>query len=390
LYAEKEEIEMWFEKRGIVLKTSDRYCIVLTPDGSYEKIALPVEGAQVGAEIVYRSLPFGSKKTPLLLVASLLIVFMSFALFRQAGLPQAAAYVSLDINPSLEMAVDKDLNVIDVQCFNDDAGSLIQPEELQGKNLYDAFEEVIKKAIEQNYIKPGEDNLIISTVSLSGTKPVQIDQEAVGQFLEKTVAANGYTGQVTVYSASDEIRTTAKSEGLSSGKYLVYQQLVKSGTQVSVDEVKKNSVRELVSEYKVPLIPDNKKFTVKKTKNGEEAEIDVDDDGNSVSIKDYIKNHHTRSESAKNQDKQSKDKDDKKDNRSRTSTKNDDQPKMNDNTVRMDDTNQDKRQTEINKDEQNRNRESDVNGRENNGNDRGRDDKDDRKSPWRSSNRDRR
>jgi len=349
---------MRFEKRGIVLKIGARHCIIITPDGGYEKIPLPAQGTQIGAELVYSRFPFHSKVKPLLMVASLLIVFMSFALLRQAQLPQAAAYVTLDINPSLEMAVDRNLNVIDVQCFNDDAGNLIQPEELQGKNLYDAIAEVINKAIEQNYIKPGEDNLIISTVSPSGTEPVPVDQEAVGQFIENTVNASGYTGQVTVYSASDEIRVTAKNEGLSPGKYLIYQQLMKSGNQVSIEEVKKNSVRQLISEYKVPLIPNYKKFTLKKTRSDEEAEVDVDDNGNSVSIKDYFKKHNAWSESAKKQDQQFNDKNA---NRTNKSAEKDDQSQQEDNSMRRDTKKQDK-QIETNKDDKHlKNRKNDEN-----------------------------
>ncbi len=324
---------MWFKKQGIVVKISAKHCIVITPDGSYEKIPLPDQGVQIGAELAYRRFPLHSEIKPILMVASLLIVFMSFALLPKAYLPQAAAYVSLDINPSLEMAVDKNLNVIDVQYFNDDASNLIQPEEIQGLNIYDALGEVITKAIEQNYIKPGEDNLIISTVSPSGTDPIPIDQEAVSQFLENTITANGYTSQVTVYSASDEIRTTAKNEGLSPGKYLVYQQLIKTDNQVSIDEVKKNNVRQLISKYQVELIPNQKKFTLQKTKSSEEAEIKVDDNDNSVFIKDYLKNQKTRSENIKKQDQQSNNKDD---NRSKTKAKNDDQSKRNDNPDRRD------------------------------------------------------
>jgi len=371
---------MWFEKRGIVLKTSARHCIIITPNGTYEKIPLPAQGAKIGAEIAYSRFPFHSNIKPLLMVASFLIVFMSFALIRQAQLPQAAAYISLDINPSLEMAVDKDLNVIDVQCFNEDASNLIQPEELRGKNMYDAFVEVINKAIEQNYIKPGEDNLIISTVSPAGTEPLSLDQEAVGQFLENAVTASGYAGQVTVYSASDEIRVTAKNEGLSPGKYLIYQQLIKSGNQVSIDEVKKNSVRQLVSEYKVPLIPNYKKFTLKKTRSDEEAEIDVDDNGSSVSIKEYLKNHNNRSESVKKQDQQS---DDKNDNRLKKSTEKDDQSKQDDNPVRRDTKKQDKQQIESD------NNEKHGSDRESDGNDSRNDESDDRNNSWkRSRNRD--
>jgi len=324
---------MWFEKRGIVAKISAKHCIVITPDGSYEKIPLPAQGTQVGAELAYRRFPLSYNMKPLLMAASLLIVFMSFALLPKAYLPQAAAYVSLDINPSLEMAVDKNLNVINVQYFNDDASNLIPPEEIEGLNIYDALRELIAKAIEQNYIKLGEDNLIISTVSPSGTDPMPINQEVVSQFLENTITASGYTSQVTVYSASDEIRATAKGEGLSPGKYLVYQQLIKTDNQVSIDEVKKNNVRQLIYEYPVDLIPDQKKFTLQKTKSSDEAEIKVDDNGNNVSIKDYLKNQNTRSENVEKQDQQSNNKDD---NRAKTKMKNDDQSKQNDNPDRGD------------------------------------------------------
>src|SRR5664280_1737636 len=96
----------WFEKQGIVAKIMANNCIVLTPEGTYHKIALPSKETRVGAEVFYRNPRLAVPLKPLMMVASLLILFMSYLMLSQAILPQAVANVSLDINSGLEMAVD--------------------------------------------------------------------------------------------------------------------------------------------------------------------------------------------------------------------------------------------------------------------------------------------
>jgi hypothetical protein len=280
---------MLFGKRGLVAKISDGYCVILTSKGTYERIPVPPQGGRVGAEVSYRAASPPILR-PMMLVASLLILFVCYSLFRQASLPVAVAYVSLDINPSLELSVDKNLNVIDVKCFNDDAVNLLKQENLKGKPLDAALATVVNKAIEQNYIKPGQDNLIVSTVTTSvaaGAPPV--DQQAVQQFLEKSINKGGLTGDVRIYSATGEFRTEAENDGLSPGKYLIYEQLVATGNKVSIDDIRNNSIRKLVDTYKINLLPNYKNIRIQKRNNGEEPEILVDDNGKAVSIADFFK-----------------------------------------------------------------------------------------------------
>ena len=47
-----------------------------------------------------------------------------------------------------------------------------------------------------------------------------------------------------MYSASGEFRAEAENEGLSPGKYLIYEQLKETGDQVSIDDVRNNNIRE--------------------------------------------------------------------------------------------------------------------------------------------------
>ncbi len=288
---------MWFGKRGLVVRISDGYCIILTGKGTYERIPVPSQGARVGAEVSYSYQALISPALkPMMLVASLLILFVCYSLFNKSSLPVAVAYVSLDINPSLELSVDKNLNVIDVKYFNDDAANLLKQERLQGKNLYAALAVVVDQAIAKNYIKTGQDNLIVSTVTpsgtgTSGTGTPLVDQQSVQQFLENSINKGGLTGEVRMYSATGEFRSEAESNGLSPGKYLIYRQLKDTGDQVSIDNVRADSIRSLVDIYKLSLLPNYENIMIQRPKNGAEPDIAVDDNGRAVSIAEFFKDH---------------------------------------------------------------------------------------------------
>lgn len=257
---------MWFQKRGLVTSVRESHCIVVTPDGSYEKIPLPSREVQVGEEIEYNRVRIPTELKPVLMAASFLLVFMSFLLMYQANLNQVAAYVTLDINPSLEIAVDRNLTVIDVLCLNEDAARMVKPGDFKGKSLNEVISGVIDKAVEQNYIKPGEENLIVSTVSNVDEGAETINQEDICGILEESAASRGRRVQVKVYTTSDQIHKEARSAGISAGKYVIYEELKKNGKPVRIDDVKKNSVKKMVEKHQVDLPPNYRKFTSDKEK----------------------------------------------------------------------------------------------------------------------------
>jgi|GEM_PF-1856855 len=269
---------MWFEKRGLVTSVRENHCIVLTPDGSYEKIPLPSPAVTVGEEVTFSRIRIPAQIRPVLMAASFLLVFMSSMLLYQANLNQVAAYVALDINPSLEIAVDRNLTVIDVLCLDEDARKLTAPGEFKGKSLDYTISGLIDKAVEQDYIKTGEENLIVSTISNVESGADTVDQEAICELLEKSVASKGRKVQVKVYTTSDEIHQKARNKGISSGKYLIYRELKKNGKPVKIDDLKKNSVKNVMEKHQVELPPNYKKFTTDKDKRGKSND-GKDDDG---------------------------------------------------------------------------------------------------------------
>lgn len=90
-------------------------------------------------------------------VAAALLIIFSFNFFTPAV---AAGYYTIDINPSVSVAVDADDNVISVKAENDDASDVLLGLSLTGKKFEEALRLVINAAVRKNYLKPDGNVLV--------------------------------------------------------------------------------------------------------------------------------------------------------------------------------------------------------------------------------------
>lgn len=73
---------------------------------------------------------------------------------------EIVGYYSIDVNPSIEISVGKDNNVIDITAKNDDAKPILKDYEYRGKELDKVIGEILYTMQEKGYIKDGDDNTI--------------------------------------------------------------------------------------------------------------------------------------------------------------------------------------------------------------------------------------
>ncbi|MFG6116354.1 hypothetical protein ACGTN9_14315 [Halobacillus sp. MO56] len=123
-------------RKGIVMEHHRGYTIVLTEFGTLHK-AKPLNDVEVGMETGFELLPektglaalFQWKKQQarlkiIAMVTALLIAL--FPLYSWYDSNQAYAYVNVDINPSIEMEINEDREVLDITPYNDEARELIK------------------------------------------------------------------------------------------------------------------------------------------------------------------------------------------------------------------------------------------------------------------------
>lgn len=125
------------------------------------------------------------KKT---IVAILVVVMVVGIVFSFTGCkdkdPVATSYVSMDINPSVELVLDENDNVISYSCENEDALLMLYGENIIGLNIEKASEKIINLAIEFGYLT--EDNCGVQVNVASDKSKVETNiLDKIGVVVEK-------------------------------------------------------------------------------------------------------------------------------------------------------------------------------------------------------------
>lgn len=210
--------------KGVVLEVNKHSCIIMTPEGKFQRVPIPNQPVKPGAEITCHQSNLSHSWLKSGAIAAILTLFLfGFSLY-QTMLPTAVAYVSLDINPSIEMGVDKNSQVIKAKGLNDEGDNLLKLVSLKNKNVYLAIEELIAASIENNYLDPDQENLVFAAVTNetdAGTTVVE--EELVYDTITRSAAKTPQVPvKVLVTEAKPEVQKEAQKNGVSTGKYLLY------------------------------------------------------------------------------------------------------------------------------------------------------------------------
>ncbi|MBD0379878.1 anti-sigma factor domain-containing protein [Paenibacillus sedimenti] len=244
--------------KGIVMELSENSIIVMSPDGRFEKLPRGTRNCEIGEEILFAPVK-RRMKVPQMAIASALAaaIVMCFVLVSTltGNVPggQVVAYVTLDINPSVEIGIDNQEVVQDLRGLNTDGETLIQSLEFKGKSLEAVTSEILDKA-EQGALAKGEADIIISSTVVEEKAAINDEaiatklKEQVSKHIEQTHPDQVKNYEVTAFAAPQEVRQEAKASGVSAGKYAIYLNALNNGTKVSLDDIKSVSIHQLAKD----------------------------------------------------------------------------------------------------------------------------------------------
>lgn len=245
------------ERKGVILKITNHQMIVLTVDRQF--ISLPYNPEKtVGQEVILpvhkkkeyiRRWRFPWKKT------SVLVAFFLFALEFWQGIPiggrHAYAYVTVDINPSIELAVDNQEHVVHVHALNDEGERLLRENPLDGANVEQAVTSIANTSLEKGYLKP-QGEVFISTSRANREMDNGMDLTNLEKKLivaVKEAISNKLPVDVNGMVVSEQIHYEAMMKGLSAGKYAFYLKARDQGLSVPLDELKRDSLTVISERY---------------------------------------------------------------------------------------------------------------------------------------------
>lgn len=159
----------------------------------------------------------------------------------------AYAMVSVDINPSFEIYLNKPGKVIEIKALNEDAQT-IGTEDLLGKEPESVIEQLIARATAAGFIVPAdvqEDYVLISTVILDDDDPeAEKNQDSLGAKIQAALLASETidgTIEVAIIKATLREKFEAEAKDVPLGLYVINGLIDNgSGEMIKVSEFVKN------------------------------------------------------------------------------------------------------------------------------------------------------
>ena len=143
------------------------------------------------------------------------------------------AYLSVDVNPSLELGINRFGRVVTADAYNEDGEALLEELQVRFASWEEALEEILQLDVVQ-------DPQSVLSLTVAGK-----DQSQCSRILQQAEDQTSDCGNVLCQKGTLEEREEAHQVGMSLGKYRVYEQILEWNPQFTVEEAQNMTMGEL-------------------------------------------------------------------------------------------------------------------------------------------------
>lgn len=216
-------------RRGIIVEKNRKFVTLLTPDGQFLKAKNDRRSYEIGEEIMLPSesrmgrrasffdflklRPF--KMGIVTMTAIMLFIFIVLPVFSNN---KAYAYMTIDINPSFEMALNSDYEVIELTPLNDEGKEVVNDiDDWEKTDFKKVIDDIITDCSEHGYVKKSKE-ILISTVYENMEDNTY--KKAVKKKLNDVTEKYKTTYRMESLESDMQTREKAKKKGVSTGSYI--------------------------------------------------------------------------------------------------------------------------------------------------------------------------
>ena len=146
--------------------------------------------------------------------------------------------ITLDINPSIEINLDKNEKVKSIIALNDDAKEIID-NNIKGKKLEEAFEALITNLVEKGYVDDNNLQIVLHTEGKVTNE--DLAKQIEFEFGKKEI----HTEIITVDSITKEDEKLAKEYGVSPAKISYIKTIIEENKNIDIKDLANKSVSEI-------------------------------------------------------------------------------------------------------------------------------------------------
>ncbi|HEY8422897.1 MAG TPA: hypothetical protein VIL05_14335 [Thermoclostridium sp.] len=222
--------------KGVVIEKGRDYSVLLLSDGTFKNIR-SCQSYEVG-DVIYTENIIKENSVPLkkvisMVAAAFIFVFLGTAAYIWATPVQ---YINIDINPSVELMVNRFDRIIKVKPLNDDGKKLIENISVNARHYETGIIEVINAARDLGYLED-EGDLLISISS----SDAELSEKTQARIKEKV------DDKIAILTFDTEAYMVSIEEGLSPGKSDIINKVIETDTSLSKEELVNVQVKDLMA-----------------------------------------------------------------------------------------------------------------------------------------------
>lgn len=168
----------------------------------------------------------------------------AFALYKTP-----VSYLSLDINPSVELGVNAFSKVVSATAYNDDGKTVLAGQDVINCEVNDAVNTLVKSAAQNGFIAQDGSTVIAITSETDNTATATKLEEGAEQGAKDAVKSEGDTAVIQKENVALARRDEAIKLGITPGKLNLIQKLQAFDPAITVDEYKDSKVRDIMKKY---------------------------------------------------------------------------------------------------------------------------------------------
>ena len=178
------------------------------------------------------------------IAAGFVLLIAGVFLYKNFTGSDAAALVSIDVNPSIELEVDADERIIIARALNDDGKKVLSGMKLEGTDLNTGVNAIVGSMLKNGYIDELRNSVLVS-VSGDGSIDTAALEAKLMQEVSSALDGAGAVVAQNLDDIDDDTRKLAERYGISVGKAAFIEKIIELNPTLKVEELAPLSINEL-------------------------------------------------------------------------------------------------------------------------------------------------
>lgn len=186
-----------------------------------------------------------NKKIIIFVVVVFAIVLGGFGFYNMFRENRVVSIVFLDVNPSIELKVNEDEDVVEANALNTEAEAVLEGMRLKGMDIDDGVNTIVGSLIKQGYLDELADSILVTVEDNNALRGERLQEELTEKIKEILRAASINAPILAQHVDMESSAKIADAYDISNGKAALIERILKVNQTYKEEELAQLSVNDL-------------------------------------------------------------------------------------------------------------------------------------------------